>query len=630
MIEMLTATGSVLLTWALLGAVFIGVGLIVQRLFGLKIVDTEHCLIGFWMGFCFVIIFLQVWHFWFAVTWHALATVVAAGTAGLVWHAADLFRWLRTTILKRRAACLVLFVAAAWIAEWAIGPDRIYESASYYLSMVRWATTYPLVPGLGNLHGRLAFNNSNLLYAAMLEVGPWYGRSNHLANGLLILMLLVQLLVSTFLLFGRSKDYHVGFVFDATLLAPTIDMVLREQAASLTADVPPAVMLFVAASRCFAFLTTTHCNDEKRRDYHMVVIATLLAVSFCMKASAAAFAASAWWLIFLIWLFKAGRTRGKSALKMAAVISSVTLTAIIPWLVRGIIFSGYPFYPSTIISFPVEWRVPAEQAEAEKAWIGQFARYYYNPDAANLITTPTELPSTWAWLKPWLSDLVRKRVTMAILPTALTAMVWCIYLFYLWVGRSNPIGQGWLLLLPTVAALAFWFFTAPNPRLGFFLFWTLAAASVAVVFQACLRLASIELQVTFLTGLLCMAIIPIARSVVLRLHDGEKTLLMAIVGSLVFRPGTDRGFNPNPIPELETFVTRSGLILYVPKDLSNFCWDAPLPCTPHPAPNLRLRRDGNLRSGFVTDGSWQAARWPNPQSSFLSFWRQTRAEREQQ
>ena len=35
--------------------------------------------------------------------------------------------------------------------------------------------------------------------------------------------------------------------------------------------------------------------------------------------------------------------------------------------------------------------------------------------------------------------------------------------------------------------------------------------------------------------------------------------------------------------------------------VSDSCWNAPLPCTAYPNPALRLRRDGDLGSGFMLD-----------------------------
>ena len=75
-------------------------------------------------------------------------------------------------------------------------------------------------------------------------------------------------------------------------------------------------------------------------------------------------------------------------------------------------------------------------------------------------------------------------------------------------------------------------------------------------------------------------------------------------------------------PELTTYRTRSGLLL---NTVPNRCWNAELPCTPNPAPNLRLRDTSNMARGFVLDGPWAMENWPlNTQPGFLSAWRRSR------
>jgi hypothetical protein len=76
-----------------------------------------------------------------------------------------------------------------------------------------------------------------------------------------------------------------------------------------------------------------------------------------------------------------------------------------------------------------------------------------------------------------------------------------------------------------------------------------------------------------------------------------------------------------PNPSVTAYRTSSGLTLFVPS-VDDRCWDTGLLCTPHPAPNLRLRREGRLGSGFQTDGRWLQERYPttlNPH--WLESWR---------
>ena len=41
---------------------------------------------------------------------------------------------------------------------------------------------------------------------------------------------------------------------------------------------------------------------------------------------------------------------------------------------RGVVLSGYPLFPTSVAGFPVEWRVPAEHADGEFAFIRHSGR----------------------------------------------------------------------------------------------------------------------------------------------------------------------------------------------------------------------------------------------------------------
>jgi hypothetical protein len=95
---------------------------------------------------------------------------------------------------------------------------------------------------------------------------------------------------------------------------------------------------------------------------------------------------------------------------------------------------------------------------------------------------------------------------------------------------------------------------------------------------------------------------------------------------LFFPPGSDGGFHPNPPVELTKFVTDFGLELTVPVD-DDRVFDAPLPATPHPVKNLRLRKPGDLSGGFeLVGGTWDPPpTWPNKGNTWYEKWMQRRA-----
>ena len=73
---------SVLAIWIVVSVAFVGLGFGVKQLFGLRLVNLDQCFTAFWMGFSLAILFLQVWHLAFAVSWWPLAIIITAGAIG--------------------------------------------------------------------------------------------------------------------------------------------------------------------------------------------------------------------------------------------------------------------------------------------------------------------------------------------------------------------------------------------------------------------------------------------------------------------------------------------------------------------------------------------------------------------
>jgi hypothetical protein len=68
----------------------------------------------------------------------------------------------------------------------------------YHFNTIRWLNEYPLVPGLGNLHGRLAYNQSFFTYAASVNFYPLFHHGHNVANSFLLLLFLAECLHALF------------------------------------------------------------------------------------------------------------------------------------------------------------------------------------------------------------------------------------------------------------------------------------------------------------------------------------------------------------------------------------------------------------------------------------------------
>jgi len=187
--------------WLLLFITFCGIGLIIRRYFGLKVYGVENLITSFWIGWAYAIFFLQLWNLLFRVDWLPLVIISIMAILGLLWNYKDLSSLFESKKFIGIFFGFILILTAVWIAELAALPILNTDSGLYHLNSIRWAQTFPIVPGLGNLHGRLAFNSSYFLYVAALEVGLWLHRTQHIANGLLMLVLFMQIYISAIRIF---------------------------------------------------------------------------------------------------------------------------------------------------------------------------------------------------------------------------------------------------------------------------------------------------------------------------------------------------------------------------------------------------------------------------------------------
>jgi hypothetical protein len=286
----------------------------------------------------------------------------------------------------------------------------------------------------------------------------------------------------------------------------------------------------------------------------------------------------------------------------------------VAWVARGVVLSGYPAYPLAIGGLPVAWKLPEEQVKASAAWISTSARA--------LDEGRHELNALS--IDRWASNVLHRDDLFVDIPLALLIIA-CALLAALVAGGFRGSGNQrrvWLLWIPVLGSILFWASSAPHPRFADSYFWLAAGLSVS-----------------WLHGVLVRRGTPAERS-------GNVALpMLAVLLTVCFVAGTfisrvrrtDLGFgariepafmliwwdgfkNASKKPELVSFRTSSGLVLQVPRE-TNQCWRAALLCTPHPAENLRLRKPDDLSSGFRVDGPWDALRWPNPMSPFLSYWR---------
>ena len=581
---------AVVMTWCFLALVFVGCGWTLMRVAVPRVssdvgFDRRNPFLCFWVGWSGSIVLLQIWHLNYAVNDFALVLVMTWGLAGLCLGGKQLTqdvrrRWSETS---KRSRFVAGFAASAVLLFWAalaIGPPYRPDTANYHLAGVRWASEYPIIPGIGNLHHRLAFNNSSFLYAAMLDAGPWTHRSHHLAHGLLAVATVLYFMSSLPRL-ADTKAANYPLYLMRSLFFPIAILFSYKGTTSFQPDLITFMMGLVVASLMFELLLDKGFSLDQVR-VRVFAICFLSSAALTVKLSFLVFGFLSSCIALAILWNRSGAQNRTRFWGCAGVCTLAASIAIVPWLGRHLILSGYALYPSDRISIDVPWRVPLADARTARDSIVGYARHHGEGFMETL--------DNWDWIGP---------VIMRELghPISVTIPLICIVttLFGLWFIKRPRTGKGIsnrelaIFVLPAAAAVLFMIFTAPCPRFAGASIWVLAV------------------------GLMVGALSQVERDskqfhrdakLMLALGIGLFTIGMVKASRYVQSPFGNTALAPMPVGEVVVRHTKTGIPVWVCKDGP---WDAPLPNTPEFRANLALINEADVREGFMILGDDEIA-----------------------
>lgn len=611
MIEWVTVVGmlTVLAAQGIVFLVLVGLGQVVLVCVYGERRQTRPLTETFWIGFAAVLAFLQLWNLALPVDWKASVVVSLLGGLGLYARPRELMRPGELKVLfsgAERWVFLAVFVPfCLWVAHMALGPPTNIDSGLYHFNAVRWAMEYPVVPGLGNLHGKLAFNQSYFLYVALLNAHPYFDKAHHIANSVLVLVIMAQLLGGALPVLRQSS--LVGLYPRARVLLSILCMALIFKlvlSPNLTSP-SPDLSIFVIHIVLFGQLMRLVLGGGEPAEQRFLVafIIGLAAAGVVIKLSCAAYSLAVSAASLAVWMHRHRPLWSAPSVRFLALCVLAASLVGVPWMLRGVLTSGYLAYPSTLGSFSVDWKMPEEDVKIEADWVYAWGRAP-NRHARDVV-------GNWDWVRPWLSKARRDpnvlRPTVVFL-TGLLAVAGG------WILRRRParMVEVYVLALPLLLSIVFWFVSAPDPRFAGASLWLLAFWTTTVGW---LSIGGVLVEKR--ADLLLLALVLVYGALQVWKHPGT--------------PGDKAaGFAPVPQGRLEEFVTDSGLKLYIPVSAfqayelgwrwsrvfppesitdyaGNQAWDSKLPATMYPRPELELRGE-TLREGFRLNPLKQANR----------------------
>lgn len=417
------------------------------------------------------------------------------------------------------------------------------------------------MPGLGNLHERLAFNLSFFEFVAALNFQPYFGHGSALANSFLYLLGLATLVLMV--PWPRLQEIFRGCPLDqlAALLPIPYLLYLGTNFSGLNSPSPDLAgeILQILLLVGLAQETSRVARGQPPNPVRGAILATLGVAAITLKLSNLIFAS----LTILLLMTLVGWDVRRSARLLCPAVMLLTL-----WVGRGYLLSDMPFYPLSAGRVPFEWAMPAIHADESRCIIRAWAR----------LPGPhfREATTGWKWLRPWLGRITASHHLEVVYPLVLSVVVLPVAL---WLSRRLSVRSKPALWLVPTGAIAFWFVFGPEPRFGRALFWCLCYASSLSLLQ--------QLQTRLSPNHYRLAVI---------------ALLLLCSRPLLWLYRLDAvsvtGWHAPPEVAMRPERTAMGLIVWVPKK-GDQAWDAALPSTPYFRREVRLRVPGRLESGFA-------------------------------
>lgn len=261
---------------------------------------------------------------------------------------------------------IVTVVLAFLFLYYASGSIKNYDTDLYHAQSIRWIEEYGVVPGLGNLHHRLAYNNSVFSLQALFSLRFLLGRSLHSINGFLGLLFMAYAVCSLRVIylhrFCMSDFFRVGLV--SYIISQS------QYLSSPGSDFFALCMIFYVFIKWITFL------EEKVNDNRAYISLCLLSVfAVSIKLSAA--------MLVILVLAPAVRLVREKQWKKIVIYILLGIFMILPFIIRNVIISGYLIYPyPEFDAFLFDWKIPEftvifDRNEV-KAWgmgVNDFARY---------------------------------------------------------------------------------------------------------------------------------------------------------------------------------------------------------------------------------------------------------------
>ncbi|MFR9164833.1 MAG: LIC_10190 family membrane protein [Dysgonomonas sp.] len=194
----------------------------------------------FFLGLCFIGTIISILSIWMPINSHiAWFSLIIS-----ILYTVYLYTVKRDRVLQKVVLCLhsqplsaklLILLVFAIVLYYSLLPPLVADARLYYLQSILWNETYPLIPGLGNIHGRLGFNSNILLLTSAFSFYDIFSFRVFAIVGLSVFVLIgwmitelvrqkdmVKAIITGIVCFAFLYEYGLGISSASTDIMPNV------------------------------------------------------------------------------------------------------------------------------------------------------------------------------------------------------------------------------------------------------------------------------------------------------------------------------------------------------------------------------------------------------------------------
>lgn len=436
---------SILLDWlyAIVTMLLLGfaISALTQKCFSYRIKKLDSILVS---GMITATVYAQFFSLFYKVGLLANVILVAVCLCILLICHKDIAEtvkdWKRESSAAQKILLLILVIV------WSYFTSRgyiHYDSDLYHGQSIQWIEEYGIVPGLGNLHERFAYNSSFFALSALYSLKFILGYSMHAMSGLVAFVLSITCL--PIMKSWKQKSFSIADF--ARIAAIYYLTTITNEVVSPASDY--AVM-------CIIFFIVIKWLDALEQDVKEIAPYALLCVvgvyALTLKLTAG--------LILILVCKPAYELIKEKRVKEIFLYLITGIVVAAGWMTRTVIISGWLLYPFTALDlFSVDWKMDGHMIDLDAMQIKVWGRALYN---VLLIDVPFV-----EWFPNWFSTTLSAMEKLLIVGDAAALIVTIFGAVCTFVKKQWQQLQMLLVIATMAACYIFWQMSAPLMRYGY-------------------------------------------------------------------------------------------------------------------------------------------------------------------